>query len=81
MKTAALMVLITALALAIPYVSKTYGLKPISVADLPPEGGWATLSEGQSLLPMVYAQRGQEQWPNPGFDPWFFDTTFCLGWS
>ena len=40
------MVLITALALAIPYVSKTYGLKPISVADLPPEGGWATLSEG-----------------------------------
>jgi pimeloyl-ACP methyl ester carboxylesterase len=46
LKTAALMVLITALALAIPYVSKTYGLKPISVADLPPEGGWATLSEG-----------------------------------
>ena len=40
------MVLIAALALAIPYVSKTYGLKPISVADLPPEGGWATLSEG-----------------------------------
>ena len=46
MKTVALIVLITALALAIPYVSKTYGLKPISVADLPPEGGWATLSEG-----------------------------------
>jgi len=46
LKTAALMVLIAALALAIPYVSKTYGLKPISVADLPPEGGWATLSEG-----------------------------------
>jgi len=46
LKTVALIVLITALALAIPYVSKTYGLKPISVADLPPEGGWVTLSEG-----------------------------------
>ena len=46
MKIAALILLIIVLALALPYISKTYGLKPISVADLPSEGAWATLTQG-----------------------------------
>ena len=46
MKLAALILLIVILGLAIPYVDKTHGLKSISAADLPAEGAWAALTEG-----------------------------------
>ena len=46
MKIAALILLIITLGLAIPYGSKSYGLKPISEADLPAEGAWAPLTQG-----------------------------------
>jgi pimeloyl-ACP methyl ester carboxylesterase len=46
MKLAALILLVIVLGLAAPYVSKTYGLKPISAGDLPAEGAWAPLTKG-----------------------------------
>jgi pimeloyl-ACP methyl ester carboxylesterase len=32
--------------MGLPYVAKTYGLKTITVSDLPDEGAWAELSQG-----------------------------------
>ncbi len=46
MKIAALILLIIVLALALPYISKTHGLKPISTIDLPSDGAWAPLTRG-----------------------------------
>jgi len=46
MKIAALILLIITLGLALPYTSKTYGLKSISAADLPSDGAWAPLTQG-----------------------------------
>lgn len=46
MKIAGLILLIITLGLAIPYVNKTHGLKPISAADIPAEGAWAPLTQG-----------------------------------
>jgi pimeloyl-ACP methyl ester carboxylesterase len=63
MKVAALILLIIALGLAIPYGSKTYGLKPISSANLPAEGAWAPLTQGNLYyrwyLPAAAASNGQ----------------------
>lgn len=38
--------LVLVLLLVLPYVAKTYGLKNITASDLPVEGGWAELSQG-----------------------------------
>ena len=46
MKIAGLTLLIIALTLALPYISKTHGLKPIAAGDLPSEGAWAPLTQG-----------------------------------
>lgn len=46
LRKVALILLIIALGLGLAYISKTHGLKPISVADLPPEGAWAPLTQG-----------------------------------
>lgn len=38
--------LVLVLLMGLPYVAKTYGLKTITVSDLPDEGAWAELSQG-----------------------------------
>lgn len=63
MKLAALILLIVVLGLAVPYVSKTHDLTSISAADLPSEGAWAPLSQGNLYyrwyLPGEAATNGQ----------------------
>ena len=41
-----LVLLVLLLLVGLPYGAKTYGLKTITAADLPDEGGWAELSQG-----------------------------------
>ncbi len=38
--------LVLVLLMGLPYVAKTYGLKAITVSDLPDKGAWAELSQG-----------------------------------
>ena len=38
--------LLLVLLMGLSYVAKTYGLKTITVSDLPDEGAWAELSQG-----------------------------------
>ena len=63
MKIAGLILLIITLGLAIPYVNKTHGLKPISAADIPAEGAWAPLTQGnlyyRRYLPTEANSNGQ----------------------
>ena len=46
MKKRWLLICIVILLLAVPYGVKLYGLKTITSADLPAEGAWAELSQG-----------------------------------
>ena len=46
--------LIILLLLWVPYFIQTYNLKTLTVSDLPAEGGWASLEEGNLYYRWYY---------------------------
>jgi len=73
--------LVALLVLWIPYFVQTYNLKTLTASDLPAEGSWASLKEGNQYYRWYYPDTEIAKKRNSRFGAWIFYSSLCLGWN